>query len=217
MEVFFMDDIDGFVVDFCKESMAVLEYFDTKTRENLENSEFKDFYKYDIKGIGVRSITELILKFLIFSSLCKSYQLWPETSQFYKDRKILDLALFKRKIENWEMEDENVLPEIAIEFTWGSLIKTGEFNSWSLQNIIDDILKLHKFCLVENKFILQFMILDDDIEFSDEELLNQVNSSIDKRKFRNGCLALLYDDYFKTQGSDKSVKRKFYILLWKIA
>lgn len=126
----------------------------------------------------------------------------------------LDLAMYSCRVENIH---EEITPDVAIEMKWGGLKKTGEFNKWSLKFIIDDIIKMHKECEVPNKYIMQFVIIHNDETVVDKETLEgQVYKSIDKRKVRNREFSLLFSNYFNTKGSDDSINRRFYILLWKI-
>lgn len=207
--------VDKYMKEFSNECLEVLKTYDQRIRDNLTLTEHKDFYGF-AKGIAVYSITEPIIKFLIFSSLCKQYMIWPEVGEFYKDRKYLDLALYlpnelKRQVNS--SEDE---PDIAIEMKWGGLKKTGEFMKWGLDNFIDDMLKLHKNCTIKNKYIMQFIILHNDIEIDVEMLKEQILSNVDKRSFRGKDIELVYMNYFDTHGVNESELWSFYIVLWKI-
>lgn len=205
--------VDEYAMVFCEDCLRVLKEYDEMLYNNLIQSQYPEFYRLDSKGIGVYSITEPILKFIIFSSLCKEYQLWPE-SPFYKGMKHLDLAMCSCRIEDINADIE---PDIAIEMKWGGIKKSGEFNKWSLNFIIDDIIKMHKECEVPNKYIMQFVIIHNDETVIDKETLErQVYESIDKRKVRNREFSLLFSNYFNTKGSDDHIDRRFYILLWKI-
>ena len=205
--------VDKYVVDFCNDCLNVLQEYDVKLRKNLLDSEFKIFYKYDSKGLAVYSITEPILKFLIFSSLCYKYQIWPESS-FYKGKQLLDIALFTRRINNIDKEIE---PDVAIEMKWAAVKKSGEFNKWSLKSLIDDILKLHKESETQNKYVMQFLVLHSDTQEIDNKVLEeQVFAGIDKRKFKSKDVKILFNKCFDTKGKDEKEKWKFYILLWGI-
>ncbi len=207
--------VDKYMKEFSNECLEVLKTYDQRIRDNLTLTVHKDFYGF-AKGIAVYSITEPIIKFLIFSSLCKQYMIWPEVGEFYKDKKYLDLALYLpnelKQLVN-SSEDE---PDIAIEMKWGGLKKTGEFMKWGLTNFIDDMLKLHKNCNIRNKYIMQFIILHNDIEINGEILREQILSSVDKRSFRGKDIELVYMNYFETHGVNDSELWPFYIVLWKI-
>jgi hypothetical protein len=60
---------------FGEDCLRVLKEYDNTLYNNLMQSQYPEFYRLDSKGIGVYSITQPILKFIIFSSLCKEYQL----------------------------------------------------------------------------------------------------------------------------------------------
>ena len=89
--------IDKFVIGFCKDCLSVLKDYDRLLHTNLQETKFPTFYKYDVKGVSVYSVTEPILKFIIFTSLCRKYQIWPEGG-FYKGRELLDIALFSKPV-----------------------------------------------------------------------------------------------------------------------
>lgn len=214
-----MDKVDIYVKGFCAECLEVLRYYDNKIRENLVNSINNDFYEYMTKGISVWSITEPILKFLIFSSLSKKYMIWPEVGEYYNDRKLLDLALYlpEEYTNNDVTKEDESEPDIAIEMKWGGLKKTGEFKKWGLDNFIDDILKLHKQCLIKNKYVMQFVIINNETTDVNTDLLRaQILDSIDKRRFRSRDIEAIYDDYFETYGVNMSEKWKFFIITWRI-
>ena len=207
--------LDKYMKEFCNESLEVLKTYDQRIRDNLLLNENKDFYSFP-KGLTVWSITEPILKFLIFSSLCKKYMIWPEAGEFYKEKKFLDLALFLPNDLKHQIDSSEDEPDIAIEMKWGGLKKTGEFMKWGLNNFIDDMLKLHKSCTIKNKFIMQFIVLHNDIEIDGDVLKDQILSNVDKRKFRGKDIELLYANYFKTLGFSENELWPFYIVLWKI-
>ena len=209
------DIVDVYMKGFCNECLEVLRIYDQRIMDNMTLTDHKDFYGF-AKGIAVYSITEPILKFLIFSSLCKQYMIWPEACEFYKHGKYLDLALYlpselKQKIGS--SEDE---PDIAIEMKWGGLKQTGEFMKWGLNNFIDDMLKLHRNCTIQNKYLMQFIILHRDIEIDGVRLREQILSNIDKRTFRGRDIELVFLNSFNTHGVYESDLWPFYIVLWKI-
>lgn len=181
--------------------------------KNLLQTKYPSFYKYDAKGISVYSVTEPILKFIIFSSLCLKYQIWPESS-FYNSKELLDIALFSKPIKNIDNEIE---PDIAIEIKWAYVTKSGKLNKWSLTSLINDVYKLHKRCETLNKYVMQFLVLKDyNTEISNAILEEQVYNEIDKRKIRGKQVSFCFKSYFDTHGKDENEKWKFYLLLWKI-
>lgn len=206
--------IDKYVIQFCQDSLKVLKKYNNKINHNLSESEYKEFYKYDSKGVAIYSITEPILKFIIFSELCKKYQIWPE-GNFYNGKKLLDIGLFSKTVKNIE---EEIAPDIAIEMKWGGIKKNGEFATWSLKNLVSDIYKLNKECDIKNKYLMQFIVIhSDEMEIDNTLLKQQLIQTIDKRKFRNRDIKFLYSGFFNTNGANENNKWKFSILLWKIA
>ena len=203
---------DKYITSFCKDCITVLQKHDAEIRENLLGSDHASFYKYDNKGIGLYSITEPILKFLIFADLCQKYQIWPEGT-FYRGRNLLDIAMYSKKVENI---DERKAPDIAIEMKWADFTKSGMFFKWAMTNCIDDIYKIHKECDIENKYIMQFVRCDEAINWHPHILRDQLLGEIDKRKIKGKQIEFVYSESFDTCGATVENKEKFYILIWKI-
>ena len=207
---------DSFVKQFCEDSLKVLKGYDEQINKNLTISAYKDDYNYP-KGLAVYSMTEPILKFMIFSGLCKDYLIFPEAVEFYKGRELLDLALFIPFKDSNGKDSCNDDPDIAIEIKWGGLKKNGEFTKWGVKCFIDDMLKLHKNCTVPNKYIMQFMVIHDEkVEIDQAVLKEQILSNVDRRKIRGRDLEFIYYNDFDTMGFSNLEKWKFGILLWKI-
>lgn len=201
------------MIEFCNDSLEALKNYDNTIYENISQSLYPEFYRKDVKGIGIYSITEPILKFIIYSSLCSKYQMWPESS-FYKDKELLDIAMFSDVVDDIEIEIE---PDIAIEMKWVAFTKSGEFYKQSLQNMVADIEKLHTKCDIQNKYIMQFSVVkSDNHKINDSVLSEQVFLGIDKRKVKKKNIDLIYHDYFNTRGWNEADIWRFYILLWKI-
>lgn len=205
---------DKFVIGFCDDCIGVLKEYDAEIKKNLLESEYTDFYKYDTKGIGVYSITEPILKFLIFGKLCRKYQIWPEQSASYRGRKILDIALYSKRVKDI---DGDVNPDIAIEMKWGGFRKDGTFYQWSVESCIADLYKLRKESRVENKYFMQFIICNADTKWEHKALKAQMMDYIDRRKLKENEIKFIYSTSFDTCGSTSDERRSFYILLWKVA
>lgn len=206
--------MDQYVSAFCKDCMDVLKKHDEEIRNNLLTSEHASFYEYDRKGIGVGSITEPIVKFMIFGDLCKKYPIWPECSRYYGDsRKILDIALFAK--DKADLEEE-VDPDVAIELKWAEFTKEGNFKKWSLDNCVEDLYKLHKMCEIPNKYVMQFAVADPLIQWRCDTLQQQILGQFDKRKIKGKSIRFVFSDSFDTCGKNIEERRKFYVLLWKI-
>lgn len=204
---------DKLLVEFCNDCLEALKTYDNTIYENIHHTVYPEFYRNDVKGIGIYSVTEPILKFIIYSSLCSKYQMWPESS-FYKEKELLDIAMFSDEVNDIDKEIE---PDIAIEMKWVSFTKSGEFYQQSLQNMIVDIEKLHTKCDISNKYIMQFSIVKSDNHRINNKVLNeQVFFGIDKRKVKKKNIDLIYYDYFNTRGWNEADIWRFYILLWKI-
>lgn len=206
---------DQYVINFCKDCLEVLRKQDEEIREKLVTSQCASFYKYYNKGINVYSITEPILKFFIFSSLCGKYQIWPEVNEYYKGKQFLDFAMYSQKNIDWD--DADIEPDIAIEMKWADFTKKGRFYKWSIDNSIDDLCKLKKDCIVENKYLMQFGRCNMNVEWNPDELLEQLMDNFDKRKIRGKQIRYIFGDSFNTYNDDiNAEQRKFNILLWKI-
>jgi len=203
--------IDKFVIEFSQKALDVVKDYDSNIHHNFKNSLYKKFYKYDNKGIFVYSITEPILKFLIFTELCKEYQIWPEGTFYEDSRKLLDFALFYKEIEDIDVEIE---PEIAIEMKWGGIRTDGTFYSWSMHNLIADIEKLYNNSNVSNKYLMQFVALDKTkTKINKTVLKTQLQSNIDGRSLKGKeKIELIYSNYFKAKGCNLN----FTIVLWKM-
>ena len=206
--------MDQYVSAFCTDCMGVLKKYDEKIRNNLLTSEHASFYENDNKGIAVGSITEPIVKFMIFSDLCKKYPIWPECSSYYGDSgKILDIALYAKEQADLEAV---VDPDIAIEIKWAGFTQDGKFLKWSLDNCVDDLYKLHKECEIPNKYVMQIAISDPLIQWRYDILQQQILDRFDKRKIKGKNIKFVFSDSFDTCGGYTEDRKKFYVLLWKI-
>jgi len=68
--------INKFVMEFLEDCTIALEKWDLDVRMKILNSSYANtFYSEFWKGIGVWSITEPIIKFIIFTDLCGKYQI----------------------------------------------------------------------------------------------------------------------------------------------
>lgn len=212
-------DIDSFVKAFCSDSLRAISDYDSLINNNLKKSIHKDFYADDVKGIGIYSVTEPIIKFLIYTNLCSKYQMWPEVT-FYKNTKLLDLALFHKHLSKQYIDDETQPwePEIAIEMKWTGFRKNGEFSVSAIEGMIEDVYKLHKYCDIPNKYVMQFAIIpNSDFTLNKDLLELQVYEFIDKRKIRKKSVNLIYSNKFTTFGINEDDDWRFCILLWKIS
>lgn len=214
-EIGMISKIDSYLIDFCKDCLSALKEQDQVIKNNFESSIYKEYYKGFPKGLYVRSITEPILKFMIFSSLSRKHRMFPEDSDCYEGQQLLDLAIYSPLMKG-EVTTEYI-PDIAIEMKWGGLKSAGDFRQWSVNSVTEDVLKLHKNCLVENQCVMQFIVLQNDsATFDVKELRSQIISKIDKRKFRNKDIKLVFCDYFQTCGYSLEELWKFFIILWRI-
>ena len=80
---------------FCQEALTELNSYDTKLRNRIirgETGNPGNFYSYHQKGLSIYSITEPIIKWLIFTSLIDRYCMLPE--HWTSSGKYLDMALY---------------------------------------------------------------------------------------------------------------------------
>lgn len=209
-----MTKIDKYVIDFCNDALNALKNCNENLGGNLKSTKYKSYYNEFPKGIFVRSLTEPILKFIIFLQLCCNHKMFPEAYGFYNGRQLLDLAIQSPYID----EKKGIeYADIGVEMKWAKIGSKDEFLKWSLTDFKNDILKLHKNCIIENKYIMQFMLLEEEHEINTDDLLkNQLINDIDGRLFKNGDINLIYKDFFDTAGIKDNETWKFYIILWKI-
>lgn len=142
------------------DAIEVLQNYDLQIRKKMLNGNNKNFYIYDAKGIGVYSITEPIIKFLIYTNLSDKYRMLSERT-FYEDKKILDLALFYKHLSDDEIANLNVDwdPDIAIEMKWAGMMNDGNLYSGWLNQIKLDIEKMNKLISIENKYFMLFTLI----------------------------------------------------------
>ncbi|MDD2482130.1 MAG: hypothetical protein PHC44_05690 [Lutispora sp.] len=155
-----ISSIDAFMCHFCDDAIEVLQNYDLQIRKKMLNGNNKNFYIYDAKGIGVYSITEPIIKFLIYTNLSDKYRMLSERT-FYEDKKILDLALFYKHLSDDEIANLNVDwdPDIAIEMKWAGMMNDGNLYSGWLNQIKLDIEKMNKLISIENKYFMLFTLI----------------------------------------------------------
>lgn len=88
-----MSNVDNFVIGFCRKAMKVLEHNDVIISDSLRNSKYPDFYEQDYKGLGLFSICERDIQYIITSSLYRYYKIWPEYVGAYKNSQRHDIGL----------------------------------------------------------------------------------------------------------------------------
>lgn len=201
--------VDKYVQKFCKDSLNALKKEDKILKENFEKTKCKRFYSQFPKGLYLRSITEPILKYIIIKELVKKYKMWPEAGWFYRDNSILDLGISSP--HNPEKNDDEAV-DIAIEMKWGGMDKNGSLFSWSHDSLYKDSIKMIENCKIENKYFMQFIVLqDNEVDINITNLRKEVNSKIDRIKVRP-----IFCDFFETQGFEPNQYWRFYIITWKV-
>ena len=129
-----------FVHKFAKDAVFALQKHDSLLRIKLQRPEVKDFYYDEFEGIGIWSITEPILKYIIFSDLCDIYYMQSEYGDYYGSAEKLDLALFNN--DNPRNKWENAQPDVAIEMKWTGFTKKGSFYSGWIKQLKSDVEKM---------------------------------------------------------------------------
>ena len=206
-------ECDKYVEAFCKDAIKVIKQYNSEIYARLERKAVKEFYAEDWKGIGIYSITEPILKWIIFSNLCHKYRMSPECSNFYADGKLLDLCLYLT-------DDYEKAPDIAIEMKWAGFRNDKRPSAGWLKQMISDVTKLYQAKTPSNKYFMQFAFISQsewrNLDEKIENTLTDFNNSRKAHKFRNGKLEFLTKERFlTTDNNDKRVC--FVMLVWKIA
>lgn len=194
-------------LDDCAEA---LKGRDVALRTKLLNSAYsKGFYNNFWKGLGIRSITEPIIKFLIFSELCSKYQIISEDNS-YNDSKLLDLALYIEPIDYLDEQEA----EVGIELKWTKLTKNGRQYTRGIDSFLSDFNKMKK-ASNRHKYIIQLAFAEKKIELNLTEFNDQMSEIIDGRsikKIRPNAIKIAYfptwDDSYETQN--------FVMVLWKL-
>lgn len=201
--------IDKFMQEFCKDSIRALRKEDKILKENFEKTRYKSFYSDFSKGIYFRSMTEPILKYIIFKELIKKHKMWPEAGWFYKDRSVLDLGISSPYNPN---ADDIYSADVAIEMKWGGINKNGVLHTWSQSSLQSDIIKMINNCEIANKYFMQFIVIKKD-----EREINITNIRKEvKDKHEEINLRPIFCEHFKTLGIEPGEYWKFYIILWKV-
>ena len=174
-------DVEQFIVNFCQDALSGLKSFDRKMRNKFTKGEetgaTSKFYKGYLKGISIYSITEPIIKWLIYTNLCDRYCM--RTEHLTDDGKYLDLAL---------SINPDFDPNIAIEMKWAGFRKNGSLYENSRLNMIDDAVKLHKMSF-SYKYLMQFAILNiNENKKINYDTIVKNFYNFNKWKFKNGVL-----------------------------
>lgn len=210
-----MNKLDKYMCSFCNDAIKALKKYDEEIKQNIMGSEYQLYYSEFPKGIYVRSLTEPILKFILFTKLCNSHKMLPEAYGFYPGKQLLDLAIQSPFIKEESTFNEQRF-DIAIEMKWGAIKSDGNQLRWSVSSSIDDILKLHKNCTIENKYFMQFILEEKENLFNSDSMKSQILNAMDRRNFKNKSIEFVCNNSFYTQGFESNEFWKFNILLWKI-
>ena len=194
---------------FIKDVKVVLQEKDAYIRNKFLNSpEVNGFYKDRGKGIATWSVTEPILKFIIFTELCDKYKMRPEDST-YKSSELLDLALFV------DEQDEINPAEIGIEMKWAEFTKESLLTSGSLALLVEDFIKIKK-SMTANNYLMQFILHKNSVEVNPLRLEQQINDTYDRRSFRYYAPQVIGIEQFPTWVSNEKDTKTFTLLLWKV-
>ncbi|MCR8644453.1 hypothetical protein NV379_17500 [Paenibacillus sp. N1-5-1-14] len=200
---------DTFMRTFLLDMKQALMNWDERIRAQYLSSPYKDtFYKDYYKGIGTWSVTEPIIKFLVYVELLPKYKIRPE-DYAYSNKKILDLALYTK------LEDHSYISEIGIELKWARFKKNGLMYQASLQSLINDFVKM-KALANEHKYFIQHAISDLGIVLDIENLNQQVLQQTDGRLLRTYIPELIAIESFEIWGASRETKKNFNLCLWKI-
>jgi hypothetical protein len=195
-----------FIDSFFDDLLEALKKWDLHIRHNfLDSIYLSTFYKDYWKGIATWSVTEPILKFLIYCELCKKYKIRPEDHAYQKNE-MLDFSLFI------ESDDHNSISEIAIEFKWASFTKKGLLRSSGLESLIADFNKM-KQLKNQHKYIIQFSVNETNQAISMDSINKQLQLTYDNRIFRKTKPHLIKIGSFQTLSPQEEMK-DFTILLW---
>lgn len=206
-------NVDEKFKEFCGDSLNVLKKYDEDIRNRIISGNVKEFYKLDHKGILLNSITEPILKYLIYSNLCNKYMMWSE-SPAYKTSEHLDLAIYLEPTKSADNLIYSDKAEIAIEMKWGGICKNDTFNKWTIKTVTSDSIKLRK-SKIQNKYFMQFISSDKQISNTAiENITDQIYKYIKSKRYKLS-LENVFCDYFISHDSDDK-EICFYIFAWKL-
>jgi len=178
----------------------------TRFREEIRNSKHKKFYEEDSPNLSHYIFTERTLEYFIFRDLCRKYKLFPEDIVYPNSKKRMDFSIYKN------ITDPTEPSEIGIEMKKLILKKNGEFHSACIKSIISDFDKL-KPARNKNKYLL-LLGLSDKATLNQQQLEDQFQNYIDKRKLKKFGLKMLHRGYFKTEGDDG--KNFYQVMIWKL-
>ncbi|MDT3429259.1 hypothetical protein J2Z22_004860 [Paenibacillus forsythiae] len=200
---------ERFIKSFLIDVKNSLIKWDELIRNNYMDSMYKDnFYKEYGKGLDTWSVTEPILKFLIYIELLKKYKIRPE-DHAYNDNKMLDFALYT------ELTDHCYISEIGIELKWAVFTKKGLLNQRSLQTLINDFVKM-KELKNQYKYFIQHSITDQKVIVNQDILNKQILNDVDGRLMRKYIPRVISIESFEVWGSNEEIKKNFNLCLWAI-
>ena len=109
-------NVTKFMENFCSDALKELNSYDTKFRNRIIKGYklSKNFYQNYPKGLGIYSVSEPIIKWIIYTNLIDRYCMLPERKT--RTGKYLDLALYSKPKPCWN----NDSPDIAVEMKWVS-------------------------------------------------------------------------------------------------
>ena len=153
------DKVTELMKTFCSDALRELNSYDTKLRNRIVKGYelSKNFYQKYPKGLYIYSITEPIIKWIIYTNLIDKYCMLPEHKT--SNGKFLDLALYSKSKPCIDKHS----PDIAIEMKWVSFKKNGTISENYRKGMVDDAIKLHKLgSEYDYKYIMQFAVLNEN-------------------------------------------------------
>jgi len=207
-------DVDNFISKFRKMALSVLKKQDQIDAINLRNSKYAQFYESVNKGLGLAGICERDIQYLIFSDLYSVYMIIHEYCGAYKNKQRVDIALVYEGIP----DDEWYKPDVAIEIKRAFFLKSGQLNKSSRQSLVNDVIKMKKYCVIPHKYFMQYAITNDNLKLNEVctkiNFEDSVNEIFYKREFRKHKLVPSYFGCFETFDCEKP--QHLNMLLWKL-
>lgn len=218
-----LNKYDEHVLKFLEDAINILKEYDREIYGKLSYSKHDSMIGW--KGIGKWSITEPVIKFLIYLGLCEKYILYPEKPYSIDPKKHMDLAIYLSEDDYLEEDDPELdVSPIAIEIKWSGITKKKkQFDVWTIKQLYESIKKLKLYSKSKNKYILQIGFYEKENFANDINIKRLSKSTINRmngRTLRNLNTEIIKVFKFETEGEhiegNQFKKYYFYFILWKM-
>lgn len=203
---------DKLMKEFVKKSKHALKDYDRLIYENIKKTEHKRFYEKEGKGLWVLGITEQVVRFLIYTQLCKKYRILPER-QYENSRCRADLVIY---MDDEKSENEQP-PDITVEIKWCEFRETyepGSLYKSSKNSFEEDLRKLRDLSESPNNYLLQIAFAPRHLPIKDE--IHKVNDKISGHITRYYDVKPLTTEHFFTRSKTEKKDYSFWLICWKL-